>query len=435
MMISGERFLAIYRLTGSEKEAWAKAQDLCLEETVEFPEELIPPGMIREHVFGRIEEFTPYPDLTEDGNQGSGSEMSEVSLPAGVGRAAAQPMGEAGEPKSGSRQNQQTGQSYRVVISFAVETADQELTQLLNVLFGNISLKPGFCLEHLELPETLLKNFQGPRFGREGLRAWLGVPKRPLLFTALKPMGLSAEELANLAYKLALGGIDIIKDDHGLTNQVFAPYADRVALCAKAVEKANRETGQNCIYVANVTAPAAEVFGRAKLAKKAGARGLMAAPALIGWDTLRQLADDDQLALPIFSHPAFLGSFVTSRENGIGHAALFGQITRLAGADATIYPNFGGRFSFSPAECAQIALGTSVPMGHLKPIFPCPGGGMSLESVPAMLQSYGNEVIFLIGGGLFKAGPDIVQNCRYFRELAENWANPGTRPSRGEIKP
>ena len=72
-MISGERFLAIYRLTGSEKEAWAKAQDLCLEETVEFPEELIPPGMIRDHVFGRIEEFAPYPDITDDGNQGSGS--------------------------------------------------------------------------------------------------------------------------------------------------------------------------------------------------------------------------------------------------------------------------------------------------------------------------------------------------------------------------
>ncbi len=377
-MISGERFLAIYRITGSEKEAWAKAQDLCLEETVEFPEELVPPGMIREHVFGHIEEFTPY----------------------------------------------QNNQSYRVVISFAAETAAQELTQLLNVLFGNISLKPGFCLEHLKLPETLLKNFRGPRFGRDGLREWLGVPERPLLFTALKPMGLSAEELADLAYKLALGGIDIIKDDHGLTNQVFAPFAKRAALCAKAVEKANRETGQNCIYVANVTAPATEVLARARLAKEAGARGLMAAPALIGWDTLRQLADDDRLALPIFSHPAFLGSFVTSRENGIGHAALFGQITRLAGADATIYPNFGGRFSFSSAECAQIAQGTAVPMGHLKPIFPCPGGGMSLDRVPAMLESYGAEVIFLIGGGLFKAGPDIVQNCRYFRELAENWVKP-----------
>jgi len=60
----------------------------------------------------------------------------------------------------------------------------------------------------------------------------------------------------------------------------------------------------------------------------------------------------------------------------------------------------------------------------LKPIFPCPGGGMSLDRVPAMLQSYGTEVIFLIGGGLFKAGPDIVQNCRYFRELAEKYAKP-----------
>jgi len=32
-------------------------------------------------------------------------------------------------------------------------------------------------------------------------------------------MGLTNKELAELASKFALGGIDIIKDDHGLANQ------------------------------------------------------------------------------------------------------------------------------------------------------------------------------------------------------------------------
>ena len=56
-------------------------------------------------------------------------------------------------------------------------------------------------------------------------------------------------------------------------------------------------------------------------------------------------------------------------------------------------------------------------MGRLRPIFPCPGGGMSLKRVPELLRFYGREVILLIGGGLLKHGPDVVENCRTFRKL------------------
>jgi ribulose-bisphosphate carboxylase large chain len=159
------------------------------------------------------------------------------------------------------------------------------------------------------------------------------------------------------------------------------------------------------------------LLDEALFAKQVGAEALMLAPGLVGWDAMRQLADDDRLALPIISHPALQGSFVTSPHQGISHYALFGQIARLAGADATIYPNWGGRFAFSKADCASIVAGSTVSMGQIKPIFPAPGGGMSLERIPEMLELYGSEVIFLIGGGLHQRGPDLVENCRHFRQL------------------
>jgi ribulose-bisphosphate carboxylase large chain len=109
---------------------------------------------------------------------------------------------------------------------------------------------------------------------------------------------------------------------------------------------------------------------------------------------------------------------VTSR-NGISHGVLFGRLARLAGADTTIFPNFGGRFSFSRDECKEIARATNESMGHIKSNFPAPGGGMSLDRVPEMLEAYGHELIFLVGGGLFKHGPDLVENCRYFRKMVE----------------
>ncbi|MEW5721211.1 MAG: RuBisCO large subunit C-terminal-like domain-containing protein, partial [Chloroflexota bacterium] len=308
---------------------------------------------------------------------------------------------------------------FRATISFAIETTGRDLLQFVNVVFGNISIKPGIRVERLELPERWLQTFRGPRFGRDGLRNLLHVLDRPLLCTALKPMGFSTAELARLAYQFALGGIDLIKDDHGLADQEFAPFEERVERCVEAVARANQETGFRCVYVPNITGAHDAIVERALFAKRYGAGGLLIAPGLTGLDTMRCLADDDQIALPIMSHPAFQGSFVTNQDSGVSHYALFGQIARLAGADASIFPNYGGRFSFSRAECQSIALSTAAPMGHIKPIFPTPGGGMSLARVPEMIETYGHQVIFLIGGDLYRHSSDLVASCRHFRRLVE----------------
>lgn len=370
-MISYDRFIVEYLIKGNKQEAYEKAEDICVEQTIEFPKDLVTNKLILDQIIGKIESFTPFQD------------------------------------------------GYSAKISFAIEITSYELTQLLNVIFGNISIKPGIKVLKIDLPEALLNHFKGPRFGKDGLRQILNVHNRPLLFTALKPMGLSAKELGELAYKFALGGIDIIKDDHGLTNQIFAPFDERVKYCVDAVEKANQKTGLNCIYVPNITASYDDTIKRANTAKQFGAKGLMLAPALTGFDAIRKLADDDNINLPIFSHPAFQGSYLTCSQSGFSHYALLGQITRLAGADGVIYPNFGGRFAFTKEECKSIVEGTAIKMGSIKEIFPCPGGGMSLDKVPEMIEVYGKDVVFLMGGGLFRHSNDLVENCSYFKKIVE----------------
>jgi ribulose-bisphosphate carboxylase large chain len=232
-------------------------------------------------------------------------------------------------------------------------------------------------------------------------------------------MGLSSKALADYAYQFALGCIDMIKDDHGLADQSFSPFEERITLCAEAVARANKETGGNSVYIPNITAAADQILDKARFAKNAGAGALMIAPGLSGFDIMRQLADDDEIALPILNHPAFQGMAVTSPDNGLSHYALFGQIARLAGADASIFPNYGGRFSFSEAECSGIVEGMDVEMGHIKPIFPAPGGGMSLDRLDEMRAFYGNDVIYLIGGDLHRHGDDIIENSRKFRQMVE----------------
>ncbi|MCS7311631.1 MAG: RuBisCO large subunit C-terminal-like domain-containing protein [Acidobacteria bacterium] len=356
LRLSGERFTVTYRISAdSEAEARLRARDICYEQTVELPEDLPIRSDIRSEIVGRIESLRS------------------------VGPAA-----------------------FEAVISYAVETVGSELTQLLNVVFGNISLKPGLRVEALAFPEGFLRHFRGPRFGRTGLREILHVWDRPLLCTALKPMGLSAQEMAELAYEMARAGVDLIKDDHGIADPPFCPFRERVPLCVEAVERANRETGRRAIYMPNVTAPADQVFERAEYARRAGAGGLLVSPGLTGLDTLRALADEDRLSLPLMAHPAFLGGFLTESESGMAHGVLLGQLMRLAGADATIFPNYGGRFAFSREACQAIAEATARPMGLLRPIFPVPAGGMTLDRVPEMVAAYGAEAIFLIGGALLR---------------------------------
>jgi ribulose-bisphosphate carboxylase large chain len=365
-LISGNRFSVIYRLYGDEQSARSKAADICTEQSVEFPVRFLPPEAIPEMVVGRIEKF-----------------------------------------------EQEAPERYLATISFADEIAAGEFTQFLNVVFGNISIKRGIQVAGLLPSKGIFGFLSGPRFGIPGLRALVEVRERPLFFTALKPMGLSAADMASLAGLFVEGGVDVIKDDHGLTNQVFAPFEERVQRCSAAVREGNAKFGRNAIYVPNITAPTEQRRDRAFRARELGAGGLLISAGLTSIDVMRSLADAG-IDLPLFVHPAFIGSYVLNPAGGIAADVFFGMLMRMAGADATIFPNYGGRFPLSRAECLGIARACKEPLSSFKPIFPSPTGGMELANINEMAQSYGKDLLILVGGGLFSSGPDIVSNCRRF---------------------
>ncbi|MEN8235613.1 MAG: ribulose 1,5-bisphosphate carboxylase large subunit, partial [Actinomycetota bacterium] len=121
IVVSGERIQAVYEVAGPVEQARGRVEAICVEQTIEFPADLIADDGIRSEIIGRIETFDHVgPDLV------------------------------------------------RARVSYAVETTGFELPQLLNVLFGNTSLLRCIKLVDVSIPPGLAESLGGPRFGIEG---------------------------------------------------------------------------------------------------------------------------------------------------------------------------------------------------------------------------------------------------------------------------
>src|SRR5256886_7191964 len=268
-------------------------------------------------------------------------------------------------------------------------------------------MQAGVVVAGVDWPPELLASLGGPRYGIAGLRDLTGARGRALLCTALKPLGVSGAQLAERAYRFSLAGIDLVKDDHSLSDQPPAPFRERVQRCQDAVERANRETGGNTLYLPNVTSGVAALLERAAFAHRTGCRGCVVNALPAGLDALRAVA---ATGLAVMSHPSLAGAFFGA-DHGIAPPVLLGDLFRVAGSDAVIYPNVEGRFTLSEATCDPIHTRLRAPLGSVRPSFPVPAGGLALARVPHWLDRYGADTIFLVGGSLY-AQPDLVAAAR-----------------------
>jgi ribulose-bisphosphate carboxylase large chain len=302
-------------------------------------------------------------------------------------------------------------EKHAVTIDFPISATGDDPAQFLNVLFGNSSLQEHVVLVDFKLPSPKewprrLQALPGPQFGGAGLRHITAVHGRALTSTALKPIGLSTERIALLCGLFANAGIDIIKDDHGLANQSFHPFAERVRACQAAMRTANRATGRQSIYVPNLSGTPTTVLEQLKFAQDEGVCAVMMAPMLLGLPFMAEIVAK-HASVPVIAHPSFGGATRILPE------LLYGKLLPLYGADATIFANFGGRFAYSKETCRKLADTLTRPdEPGLLPSLPMPAGGIKYQNVAEVLAFYGIEVILLIGGGLYEAGDDSALYAR-----------------------
>jgi ribulose-bisphosphate carboxylase large chain len=353
-----DRILATYRIAASESESRARAEALAVEQSVEMPLAAIGDEAVLRDVVASVESIRPL----------------------------------AGE--------------FEVVLGIAPSTTGREASQLMNMLFGNCSLQPEVQLIDVRMPDGYEESFPGPRYGIEGIRTVTGVRGRPLTCTALKPQGSSVEFLAHLARTFALAGIDVVKDDHGIANQPAHPFEKRVVAVQKAIGEANRETGGNTIYAPTFSGGGLALREQARVANEHGVKMALVAPMLVGIPAFVEMQVES--AVPLIAHPAFAGAA------RIAPPVLLGKLFRLFGADATIFPNHGGRFGYSRETCVAIARAAREPWRGVRPALPVPAGGMTVDRVDEMVATYGRDTMLLIGGGLLTARDKLLDRAREF---------------------
>jgi ribulose-bisphosphate carboxylase large chain len=289
---------------------------------------------------------------------------------------------------------------FAVRIGLAVATVGRDAGQLLNMLFGNTSLHEDIVLADVDVT-PLRPLFPGPRHGIPALRQRLGVTGRAFTGSALKPQGLPPERLGDLAERFALGGLDFVKDDHGLADQSYSRFADRVTACAAGIAKGVRATGHPTRYIPSLTGNLDQLRVQAALAREEGLDCVMVAPMVAGFPAVQALAASFP-DMAFMAHPSMGGL-------RIAPDLLLGKLFPLIGMDFVVFPSHGGRFGYSPAMCRSLAA-------HAREAsaLPVPAGGMTLSRVPEILDFHGPDTMLLIGGNLLLARERIPAEAAAF---------------------
>lgn len=350
------RLQAIYHIRCDARAIAERARAIAVEQSVEMPPAAIDDDFVRAEIVGRVEDI--------------------VEREAGL---------------------------FAVRISLSAATVGHDPGQLLNMLFGNTSLHDDVTLADVVCPRELVQAFGGPRHGLAGLRRRLGAPVRALTSAPLKPQGLPAARLAELAARFARGGIDYIKDDHGLAEQAYAPFAARLA----AVTAALRAVARPARYVPSLSGDLDAMRAQIAAAADAGVDTVLVAPMVAGLANFHRLVCEHP-TIAFVAHPTMAGAA------RIAPVLLLGKLFRLLGADAVVFPNHGGRFGYSPDTCRALARAALDERDGLKPCVPVPAGGMSTDRVREMLDFYGTDVMLLIGGALLAARERLVEATAAF---------------------
>ncbi len=293
------------------------------------------------------------------------------------------------------------------------------MPEILSSIAGNVfGMKDvqNLRLNDIRFPEKIMKKFKGPKFGIEGIRKLLKVPERPLCGTIIKPkVGLDESMHAKVAYEAWMGGLDIVKDDENLSSMSFNNFQKRVQLTLKARDKAEKETGEKKMYMANITSETDEMKKRADFIRRNGGEYFMIDILTVGWAGLQTMRNyDEKLKMVIHAHRAMHGALTRNPRHGISMLSI-AKCARLIGVDQLhIGTAAVGKMHGSATEETEIETevetywfkpgqGSSAleqQWNGIKPVLAVASGGLHAGMTEKLVKLMGKNIVAQYGGGV-----------------------------------
>ncbi|WP_328582657.1 RuBisCO large subunit C-terminal-like domain-containing protein [Streptomyces sp. NBC_00370] len=320
----------------------------------------------------------------------------------------------------------------RVRVRYSNWRCEDGLVSLLNTLLGepqHLGIVSALRLEQVDLQSLRGDSFPGPPFGNSWFAKGAPPATRTLLCAPIKPSaGLLPEEAGKLAYQAAVGGATVVKDDELAFSTARTSNVSRARVVAREVRRAEQDTGERKVYLANAIAPGYRFNERCRDLVEAGADALLVAPSLQGQDCITTMRHDG-IDLPVVAHNAYQTN--ASRLVSFGLALpLWVSLQRLAGADGVVLPSGYGSFGFSAEETRSMVESCHQDLDGKKPSLAMHSGSVSVQNADKLMALHDTALVALTSGtGIFDHPGGAEAGAQALRAVIDpEWRRDHGRP-------
>jgi len=309
-----------------------------------------------------------------------------------------------------------------VKVAFTVEHFEPgNIPQMLSVVAGRIFGLANIAnlrVLDIQFPASYVKGFRGPAHGSETLHKYFGEPERPLVSALIAPeVGMDLKTYMQKAFAVFIGGCDIVRDSHQLTDLPNNHFEERVKSVLALTQEAAKKTELPKFYFPNVTGAGDVVLKRTRFVLQAGGKGVIIDFQTCGFGVLQMLRNEFP-ELIIYADRTSHGAVARNKRHGISMTTL-GKLARLAGADLVEIGSISGDMIETHAQVVQ--LHSILLSEHfitqdsqrlnqnwfgLKKCLPVISGGLTSDDIRELRYTFGHNMVLQFGRSM--TGGDSV---------------------------
>ncbi|MEM5854060.1 MAG: hypothetical protein QW228_06865 [Candidatus Aenigmatarchaeota archaeon] len=275
------------------------------------------------------------------------------------------------------------------------------LQKLLNLLhLHGWRAFDSLLIEDISFPKKFIKKFEGPKFGREGIRKLLNVKERPILQAGLLPEEcFNIQDTKDYIKKLFIAGTDEISESFAVIDDIKS-FENRVETITQILDEIKSEYGQKIYYFYIYGDEYQERLDILKESNNKGI-GIMVSPITIGFPLASHIIKNSKYPMQI--HLTLIAPFIRyakrriSKEGkllpGFGASVniLIKLFVLLGSDEIPIESPFQGYYEWWETKIQCSILDNY--FEELKKPFPVLFGQIAPTNALTLLKNLGNDIV------------------------------------------